>query len=130
MEGTCSGSLLVSQTPLSFWGGYNQVTGEVIDRRHPLSGKMATGCMLAIPASRGSSTTTAVLLEAIRRDTAPAALITNQVDTFLVLASIAAEELYQKSIPILALESNAFKLLRSEQHAALDQKGKLTVWAK
>ena len=127
VEGGGSGPLLVSDTPLSFWGGYNQFTGEVIDRRHPLSGKIATGCMLAIPASRGSSTTTAVLLEAIRRGTAPAALITSQADTFLVLASIVADELYQKPIPVLALEPEAFKLLKSDQHAVLDQRGKLTV---
>ena len=127
VEGGGSGPLLVSDTPLSFWGGYNQFTGEVIDRRHPLSGKIATGCMLAIPASRGSSTTTAVLLEAIRRGTAPAALITSQADTFLVLASVVADELYQKPIPVLALEAEAFKLLNSGQYAALDQSGKLTV---
>ena len=127
VEGGGSGPLLVSDTPLSFWGGYNQFTGEVIDRRHPLSGKIATGCMLAIPASRGSSTTTAVLLEAIRRGTAPAALITSQADTFLVLASVVADELYQKSIPVLALDAEAFKLLNSGQRAVLDQRGKLTV---
>lgn len=127
VEGSGSGPLLVSDMPLSFWGGYNQFTGEVIDRRHPLSGKIATGCMLAIPASRGSSTTTAVLLEAIRRGTAPAALITSRADTFLVLASVVADELYQKPIPILALDAEAFKLLNSGQYAALDQSGKLTV---
>lgn len=127
VKGGGSGPLLVSDMPLSFWGGYNQFTGEVIDRRHPLSGKIATGCMLAIPASRGSSTTTAVLLEAIRRGTAPAALITSQVDTFLVLASVVADELYQKPIPVLTLDAEAFKLLNSSQYAALDQSGKLTV---
>lgn len=127
VKGGGSGPLLVSDMPLSFWGGYNQFTGEVIDRRHPLSGKIATGCMLAIPASRGSSTTTAVLLEAIRRGTAPAALITSQVDTFLVLASVVADELYQKPIPVLTLDAEAFKLLNSGQYAALDQSGKLTV---
>lgn len=127
VKGGGSGPLLVSDMPLSFWGGYNQFTGEVIDRRHPLSGKIATDCMLAIPASRGSSTTTAVLLEAIRRGTAPAALITSQVDTFLVLASVVADELYQKPIPVLTLDAEAFKLLNSGQYAALDQSGKLTV---
>ena len=40
VEGGGSGPLLVSDTPLSFWGGYNQFTGEVIDRRHPYRGKL------------------------------------------------------------------------------------------
>ena len=65
IPGQAQGELLLSHEPLSFWGGYNQHSGEIIDRRHPLSGQMAAGKVLAIPFSRGSSTTTAVLLEAI-----------------------------------------------------------------
>ncbi|MFN8425100.1 MAG: hypothetical protein U0X87_02420 [Anaerolineales bacterium] len=34
---------LVSREPLSFWGGYDWKTGEIIDRRHPLSGEIAKG---------------------------------------------------------------------------------------
>ena len=127
VKGSASGSLLASNVPLSFWGGYSQFTGEVIDRRHPLSGKIATGRILAIPASRGSSTTTAVLLEAVRRGTAPAALITSQEDTFLTLASVVADELYQKPVPVLVLEPEAFQFLKSGQYGVLDQDGMLTV---
>ncbi len=127
VKGAASGSLLASNVPLSFWGGYDQFTGEVIDRRHPLSGEIGTGRILAIPASRGSSTTTAVLLEAVRRGTAPAALITSQPDTFITLASVVADELYQRPIPVLVLESEAFQNLKSGQHVALEQNGTLTV---
>ena len=59
------GKALVSNEPLSFWGGYNWKTGEIIDRRHMLSGAVAKDKILAVPFTRGSSTTTAVLLEAI-----------------------------------------------------------------
>ena len=55
-----------------FLGGYDPATGEITDRRHPLSGQMAAGRVLVLPSARGSSTTTAVLLEAIQRNTAPA----------------------------------------------------------
>ena len=66
IAGHARGTLLVTQTPLSFWGGYDYHTGEIIDRRHPLAGMCAAGRVLAVPFTRGSSTTTAVLLEAIR----------------------------------------------------------------
>ena len=36
----------VSAEPLSFWGGYNYHTGEITDRRHPLSGQVAAGRVL------------------------------------------------------------------------------------
>jgi len=62
IPGAASGRALVSSEPLSFWGGYDYHTGEIIDRRHPLSGQIAAGRVLCLPFSRGSSTTTAVLL--------------------------------------------------------------------
>ncbi|MXW82862.1 MAG: DUF126 domain-containing protein [Rhodothermaceae bacterium] len=127
MKGVASGPLLVGNVPLSFWGGYSQFTGEIIDRRHPLSGMVAAGCILAIPASRGSSTTTAVLLEAVRRGTAPAALITSETDTFLVLASVVADELYQKPIPVLSIQAEEFEILEHGQHAELTMDGSLRI---
>lgn len=115
--GTAEGALLVSAEPLSFWGGFDPATGEIIDRRHPLSGAIAAGRILALPAARGSSTTTAILLEAIRLGTAPAALLTNGPDTFLALASIVAEELYGRPLPLVALMPEDFANLQSNWRA-------------
>lgn len=75
ISGKANGIALVSREPLSFWGGYDWKSGEITDRRHPLSGENASGKVLVVPFTRGSSTTTAVLLEAIREGTAPAAII-------------------------------------------------------
>lgn len=115
VSGDVQGSVLLSDEPISFWGGYDQHTGEVIDRRHPLSGRNAAGFILAIPFSRGSSTTTAVLLEAIRSGTAPAAILTTGVDSYFALASIVADELFGKSIPVIALEVADFAALEDGQ---------------
>ncbi|HZS04302.1 MAG TPA: DUF126 domain-containing protein [Blastocatellia bacterium] len=129
VKGEARGEALVSDEPLSFWGGYDQLTGEIIDRRHPLSGSNAAGRVLGLPASRGSSTTTAVLLEAIRRGTAPAAIVTSCVDHFFSLASIVADEMYQKPIPIIALAANDFATLQSGQWIQVCQDGRLIVEA-
>ncbi len=111
IPGDARGTLLVSHEPLSFWGGYDADTGEIIDRRHPLSGENAAGRILAIPGTRGSSTTTAVLLEAIRQGTAPAAFLTVGTDSFLALTAIVAEEMYAKAPPIVALADADFDKL-------------------
>lgn len=113
VKGTAEGKLLVSSEPLSFWGGYNHKTGEITDRRHPLSGAIAAGRILALPFSRGSSTTTAVLLEAVRAGTAPAAILTTGVDSFFALASIVADEMYQAPIPIIAISQDDFATLET-----------------
>ncbi len=113
IAGKAQGRALVSNEPLSFWGGYDFRTGQIIDRRHPLSGEIAAGRILALPFTRGSSTTTAVLLEAIRAGAAPAAILTTGVDSFFALAAIVADELFQLTLPLVALTPQQFTLLRS-----------------
>jgi predicted aconitase with swiveling domain len=129
VPGSASGTLLVSHEPLSFWGGYDAASGEIIDRRHPLSGENGSGRVLALPFSRGSSTTTAVLLEAIRHGTAPAAILTTGGDTFFALAVIVAEEIYEKSLPILAIHENDFHTLSTGDEAELHEDGTVLIQA-
>src|SRR5262245_17019173 len=113
IQGSAKGMALVSNEPLSFWGGYDWKTGEIIDRRHPLSGKIAKDRILAVPFTRGSSTTTSVLLEAVRAKTAPAAIITTATDFFFALASVVADELYSQPIPLVAILESEFVELQT-----------------
>ncbi len=127
IPGEARGPALVSQEPLSFWGGYDWKTGEIIDRRHELSGSNARGKILAIPFTRGSSTTTAVLLEAIRARTAPAAILTTDVDFFFALASVVADELYTSPLPLIALDAKDFSQLKTGDEIHIMEDGRLTV---
>lgn len=127
VAGEAQGEVLVSDEPLSFWGGYDQQTGEIIDRRHPLSGQIAAGRVLAIPFNRGSSTTTAVLLEAVRAGTAPAAILTTGPDHFFALASIVADEMYGKPIPVVALAAADFATLKCGQWLQVQADGTVVV---
>jgi len=127
VAGGASGLVLASAEPLSFWGGYDARTGEIIDRRHPLSGQMAAGRVLAVPFTRGSSTTAQVLLEAVRAGTAPAAIVTAQVDAFVSLASIVADELYQRPLPIVVLDRADFDRLRTGESAIVKPDGTISV---
>ena len=113
ISGSANGAALVSSEPLSFWGGYDWKSGEITDRRHPLSGSIAKGKVLVVPFTRGSSTTTAVLLEAIRAGTAPAAIITTETDFFFALASVVADELYAKPLPLVAISESDFARLQT-----------------
>jgi hypothetical protein len=127
IRGSARGEVLASHEPLSFWGGYDWKTGEITDRRHPLSGNIAAGKILVVPFTRGSSTTTAVLLEAIRAGTAPAAIITTETDFFFALASVVADELYAKPIPLIALEAADFASLKMGDQIAIADDGTVEV---
>ena len=123
VSGEADGEALVTRDSLSFWGGYDFHTGEIIDRHHPLAGVRAAGRILAVPFSKGSSTTTAVLLEAVRAGTAPAAILTTGVDPFFALASLVADVMYGKSFPVVALEPADFASLRSGERLVVERSG-------
>lgn len=127
VAGGAEGEALTSDEPLSFWGGYDQHTGEIIDRHHPLSGRNAAGKVLVLPLSRGSSTTAAVLLEAIRRGTAPAAIVTQGVDRFLTLASVVAEQMYGRPLPIVAVSAEQLRRLQGAGRVRVGADGELTI---
>jgi hypothetical protein len=69
-----------------------------------------------------------VLLEAIRHGTAPAAIITTGEDSFFALAVIVAEELYERSLPVLAVGKMDFETLRTGDHASIDAEGVITIY--
>lgn len=123
VDGATEGEALVTHDALSFWGGYDFKTGEIIDRHHPLAGVRAAGRILAVPFSKGSSTTTAVLLEAVRAGTAPAAIVTTGVDAFFALASIVADAMYGKAFPVVALDPGDFTLLRTGARVSIARGG-------
>lgn len=123
VAGSASGEALVTDAPLSFWGGFDFKTGDIIDRHHPLAGVNAAGRILVLPFSKGSSTTTAVLLEAVRAGTAPAAIITTGVDSFFALASIVAQEMYGKAFPVVALDADQFAALKTGDRVVIRPDG-------
>ena len=127
IPGEARGVALVSNEPISFWGGYDWKTGEIIDRRHMLSGVVAKDKILAIPCTRGSSTTTAVLLEAIRAKTAPAAIITTDTDFFFALASVVADELYTSPLPLVSLSQKDFAQLKTDDIIQIAADGVVTL---
>jgi hypothetical protein len=125
VPGEAEGEALVSPDALSFWGGYDFNTGAIIDRHHSLAGVRAAGRILAVPFSKGSSTTTAVLLEAVRARTAPAAILTTGVDSFFALASIVADVMYGTPFPVLALDPTDFAALVTGMYLHITPDGKI-----
>ncbi len=127
IPGQASGVALASTEPVSFWGGYDQSSGEIIDRRHPLSGQIAAGRILVLPYTRGSSTSTAILLESVRAGVQPAGLVTDRADVFLALASVVAGEMYEKSFPMVAVSRDEFELIQTGDEVEILDDGSVRV---
>ena len=127
VAGTASGTAMVSDVPISLWGGLNPETGEIIDRRHPLSGEIVTGRVLVVPHGRGSCTASGVLLEAIRLGTAPAAIVLAQTDPIIGLGAILGEELYGTAMPLVVLAPEAHAEIAGGEELAISASGEIHV---
>jgi uncharacterized protein len=105
--GEARGQPILLQTPLSFWGGFDSATGQIIDQHHPDHGITLSGCILMMESGRGSSSGSSVLAEAIRAGTAPAAILLRQRDAIIVTGAIVAAELYGINCPVVLMPSRA-----------------------
>jgi len=101
VEGHARGPALVLEEPLSFWGGLDPATGEIVEANHPQRGSVVTGTILVMPSGRGSSSSATVLAEAIRAGTAPAGIVLGEPDDIIVIGALVAEVLYSVRVPVL-----------------------------
>ncbi|UKZ53391.1 hypothetical protein TrVGV298_007183 [Trichoderma virens] len=122
VQGSASGPLVASNLELSFWGGVDPQTSEVIDHHHPLSGKHLKGSILAIPGGRGSCSGSGVLLELLLSGKGPKALIFSRREDILTLGVVVAEEIFRKSIPVVVLEAQDFEELLDANYVIVTTK--------
>lgn len=95
------------------------MTGIIIDKHHPLVGKSVTGKILAIPSGRGSCTGSAVMLELLLNGTNPKALVFGREELILAIGVLVAQEMFQKSIPILQVPMTSFDRILQLNHVAI-----------
>lgn len=124
--GSGSGPALVLDEPLSFWGGVNPETGDIIDRSHPQRGQRIAGRVLVVRHARGSSGTPSVLTETVRSGIGPAAIVLQSPDPMFVVGSLVISELYEdKACPVVAV-GDAFDQLLDGLETTVDADGTVT----
>lgn len=99
---------LTLTAPISFWGGVNPRTSEIADPRHPEHGQSIAGQALFVPATIGSSSAAAILLELVHAGQAPAALVLHQPDAILLLGLIVAREMGLATPIALRLDARCY----------------------
>lgn len=113
VDGSANGALLVSSVGISFWGGIDPLNGTIVDEHHPLAGSNVSGKILAIPSGRGSCSGSGALLELILNNCAPAALVFTEAEDILTLGVLVADALYEKSLPVLRIDTDDFSQLQT-----------------
>lgn len=120
VPGKCEGNVMVSDQPISFWGGVDPETGCINEPRHELLGQSISGRVLAFPFGKGSSTGSLIMLELARVDKAPAAIINMRTEPILATGPIVIKHFYGKEIPVVTLSDDAFKMLKTGQHVRVN----------
>lgn len=101
--------------PISFWGGVNPRTGEIADARHPEYGQRIAERAVLIPATVGSSSAAAVLLELVYARLAPAAIVLHEPDAILLLGLIVAREMGFATPMAVRLDAQHYRALHGRQ---------------
>ena len=106
------GPVLALDEPLSFWGAFEPRSGVILDVHHPQRGACVSGTILLMHESRGSGSAPGAIAEAIRRGTAPAAIILVVPDVNLAIGAEVAATLYGRHCAVVAVSDGDLAVLR------------------
>ena len=127
VDGRAVGEVLVLDQPLSFWGGLDPATGAIIDTHHPQRGRVVSGRILVMPAGRGSSSSSSVLAESLRRRTGPAAILLRGSDEIVALGALVVKLLDGDAYPVLELAPADYDRLADGDSVEVAQEGTVSV---
>jgi predicted aconitase with swiveling domain len=90
-KGKAEGEALVTTQPISFYGGVDPNTGEVIEKDHELKGQSVKGKILVFPTGKGSTVGSYTLYRMRKNGTAPAGIINRECETIVAVGAIISE---------------------------------------
>jgi len=90
-KGTVQEEALATSQPISFYGGVDPNTGEVIEKGHELQGKSVKGKILVFPTGKGSTVGSYTLYRLKKNGVAPAGIINRECETVVAVGAIISE---------------------------------------
>ena len=90
-KGKVVGEVLLTTHDISFYGGCDPDTGEIVEKGHELEGKSVSGKILVFPTGKGSTVGSYVLYALSKAGKAPLAIINRETDPVVAVGSIISE---------------------------------------
>ncbi|MGD8505843.1 MAG: DUF126 domain-containing protein [Candidatus Bathyarchaeota archaeon] len=90
-KGVAEGEALTTTQPISFYGGVDPDTGEIIEKGHELQGKKVKGRILVFPNGKGSTVGSYTLYRMRKNGTAPTGIINEECETVVAVGAIISE---------------------------------------
>ena len=120
-KGKASGELITSNESISFLGGVNPETGEVIDPNHELKGQSIKDKILFIPGGKGSTVGSYVIFQMKKNNTAPKAIICLKAEPIIATGAIMSD------IPMVDSPSDVNELLTGVSVEVDSDKGEIKI---
>ena len=89
--GKAEGKALVTSSPISFYGGVDPDSGEVVERGSELAGQSVKGRVLVFPYGKGSTVGSYVLYRLAKNNAAPCAMVNAKCETIVAVGAIISE---------------------------------------
>ena len=90
-KGKVEGEALVTGEDISFYGGCDPETGEIVEKGHELEGKSVAGKVLVFPTGKGSTVGSYVLYALKKAGKAPLAIVNKSTDPVVAVGCIISE---------------------------------------
>ncbi|MBN1784833.1 MAG: DUF126 domain-containing protein [Candidatus Bathyarchaeota archaeon] len=90
-KGVAEGEALTTNMPISFYGGVDPETSEIIEKGHELQGKQIKGKILVFPNGKGSTVGSYTLYRLKKGGVAPAGIINSDCETVVAVGAIISE---------------------------------------
>lgn len=103
-----TGKVLQLTEGLSFWGGTDPKTGNIIDAHHPQAGCSLAGRVVLMPTTRGSCSGSGGLLELALNGVAPAVLIFNEPEDIVTVGAFVATQMFDLPIGVVRLDEDSY----------------------
>ncbi len=113
-KGVAEGELLVSQKPVSFYGGVDPNTGVVTDGESDIKGQSISGKILVFPTGKGSTVGSYTLYRLKKNGKAPAAIINGDCETICAVGGIISD------LPLVDKPEGGLEQFKTGAHAKVD----------
>ncbi len=90
-KGIAEGEALTTTQPISFYGGVDPETSEILEKGHELQGKRIKGKILVFPTGKGSTVGSYTLYRLKKGGIAPAGIINRECETVVAVGAIISE---------------------------------------
>ncbi len=90
-NGSVEGEAIVSQNPISFYGGVDPDTGKVTDQDSDIDGQSISGKILVFPYGKGSTVAPYTIYQLAKGGRAPLAMINSEAETIVAVGCIISD---------------------------------------